>query len=235
VSHGGYPRRMPEITLTAADGHSFSGYLAEPSGTPTAGIVVIQEIFGVNSHIREDADRFAEAGYLALAPAMFDRIERNVDLGYHPDAMAAGRKIATSLQPQDIVADVLAAAEALRGRGVTKVGIVGYCFGGTVAASAACRLGETFDAAISYYGGGVSGLVDSGAVPSVPMILHFGLRDPFIPVESVDKVAETWTTSPVYRYDADHGFHCDHRDAYDKVSCDLAQERSLAFFAQHLG
>ncbi len=226
---------MPEITLTAADGHSFVGYLSEPSGSPTAGVVVIQEIFGVNTHIREDTDRFAEAGYLALAPAMFDRIERGVDLGYNPDAMAAGRQIATSLKPNDILADVLAAADALRSRGVTKVGIVGYCFGGTVSASAACRMGDAFDAAISYYGGGVSGLVESGAVPSMPMILHFGMRDPFIPTTAVDLVAETWTASPVYRYDADHGFHCDHRDSYDKVSSDLAQERSLAFFAQHLG
>jgi carboxymethylenebutenolidase len=226
---------MADLNLTASDGHKLNAYLAEPQGTPTAGIVVIQEIFGVNTHIREDADRFAAAGYLAIAPAMFDRVKRDVSLGYDADTIAAGRDIAMALQPAGIMTDVLAAAAELRSRGCTRVGIVGYCFGGTVSATAACHLAEAFDCAVAYYGGGVDGIVKSGATPSIPLILHFGLRDPYIPIDVIDNVAETWTASPVYRYDANHGFHCDHRADYDQPASDQAQERTLAFFAQHLG
>ena len=144
---------MTTIDLTAADGHTLSAYVAEPATTPTAGIVVIQEIFGVNTHIREDADRFAAAGYLAVAPHMFDRVKRGVDIGYSPETIAEGREYAMALKPEGIAADVLAAIAELRARGVAKVGIVGYCFGGTVSAMAACNL--DVDAAVSYYGGGI--------------------------------------------------------------------------------
>ncbi len=226
---------MADITLTASDGHQLSAYVAESQGTPTAGIVVIQEIFGVNTHIREDTNRFAEAGYLAIAPAMFDRSQRGIDLGYTAETIEEGRKHAMSLTPEGIAADVLAAAAELRSRGATKIGIVGYCFGGTVSASAACNMSDAFTAAVAYYGGGVAGLVESGATPKIPMILHFGLKDPYIPVDAIDKVAEAWTTSPVYRYDANHGFHCDHRADFDAPSSEQAQERTLSFFAQHLG
>ena len=229
---------MPDLTLTASDGHELNAYLAKPEGHVTAGmsgIVVIQEIFGVNDHIREDVDRFAAAGYVAIAPAIFDRIERNVSLGYTAETIEAGRTIAMALQPAGIMADVLAAAAELRSQGCTKVGIVGYCLGGTVSATAACHMSDAFDVAVSYYGGGVSAMVGSGISPKIPTILHFGLQDPYIPVEEIDKVATAWTNCPVYRYDAHHGFHCDHRADFDQPSSDLAQERTLAFFAQHLG
>ena len=223
---------MTTIALTAADGHVLAAYVVEPATTPTAGMVVIQEIFGVNTHIREDADRFAAAGYLAIAPHMFDRVERGVDIGYSPETIAQGREYAMALTPDGIAADVVAAIGELRARGVTKVGIVGYCFGGTVSAMAACNL--EVDAAVSYYGGGLGDLVKSAMTPKVPMICHFGDRDVWIPAEVVESVAAAWPAVTVYRYDANHGFHCDHRADYDQPSSDLAQERTLAFFAEQL-
>ncbi len=221
------------ISLTADDGHTLNAFLAEPLGAPAAGIVVIQEIFGVNKHIQEDTTRFADAGYLAIAPHMFDRTKVGVDLGYTAETSAEGRDYAMALTPAGIMADVRAAADELRRRGVTKIGIVGYCFGGTVSASAACHLPDLFSAAVAYYGGGVGDLVKSGAMPQIPLMLHFGDKDVWIPGETVEAVAETWP-GPVHRYDANHGFHCDHRADYDKTSSDQAQDRTLAWFAEHL-
>ncbi len=224
---------MTTITLTAADGHELAAYVCEPAGdATTAGIVVIQEIFGVNPHIQEDTDRFAAAGYLAIAPHMFDRVKRGVSIGYTAETIGEGRDYAMALTPAGITADVNAAIAELRARGMTKVGIVGYCFGGTVSATAASYL--DVDAAVAYYGGGVGDLVKSGAVPKVPTICHFGMRDVWIPAEVVDSVAAAWPDVTVYRYDANHGFHCDHRADYDQPSSDLAQERTLAFFAATL-
>jgi carboxymethylenebutenolidase len=226
---------MTTLSLTAADGHTFNAFLAEPAGAPSAGIVVIQEIFGVNTHIQEDTQRFAAEGYLAIAPHMFDRVKTGVNLGYSPETIGEGAGYATSLTPEQIMADVIAAANELRSRGVAKIGIVGYCFGGTVSASAACHLGDQFTAAVAYYGGGVGGLVESGATPQIPLMLHFGEKDVWIPNDVVSQVESTWADSPVYRYDANHGFHCDHRADFDQTSSDLAQDRTLAWFAQHLG
>jgi carboxymethylenebutenolidase len=222
------------ITLQAEDGHSLSAFLAEPLGVPAAGIVVIQEIFGVNSHIQHDATRFADAGYLTIAPHMFDRVKTGVDLGYTAETIAEGRDYAMALTPAGIMADVKAAAAELRRRGVTKIGIVGYCFGGTVSATAACNLADEFAAAVAYYGGGVGDLVKAGMTPKIPLILHFGERDVWIPSEVVDSVEANWP-GPVYRYDANHGFHCDHRSDFDQTASDLAQGRTLAWFAEHLG
>jgi carboxymethylenebutenolidase len=221
------------ISLTAADGHVLNAFVAEPLGAPAAGIVVIQEIFGVNTHIQEDTTRFADAGYLAIAPHMFDRAKVGVNLGYTGEALDEGRGYAMALTPEGIMADVVAAAMALKARGVSQIGIVGYCFGGTVAATAACHLSEHFTAAVSYYGGGVGDLVKSGAAPKIPLMLHFGDRDVWIPSESVEAVAAAWP-GPVHRYDANHGFHCDHRSDFDQASSDLAQDRTLAWFAEHL-
>lgn len=223
---------MTTISLTAADGHELAAYVAEPSTAPAAGIVVIQEIFGVNPHIQEDTDRFAAAGYLAVAPHMFDRVKRGVSIGYTAETIAEGREHAMALQPAGIAADVSAAIAYLRTRGVTKVGIVGYCFGGTVSAMAAANL--DVDAAVSYYGGGVGDLVKGGMAPKVPTICHFGMKDVWIPADVVNAVEAAWPDAKVYRYDANHGFHCDHRADFDQASSDVAQERTLAFFAQNL-
>jgi carboxymethylenebutenolidase len=221
------------ITLTAADGHTLNAFVAEPLGAPAAGIVVIQEIFGVNTHIQEDTARFADAGYLAIAPHMFDRVKPGVDLGYNGETIAEGRDYAMALTPEGIMADVAAAADELRRRGVTKIGIVGYCFGGTVSASAACHLANSFDVAVAYYGGGVGDLVASGAVPKIPLMLHFGDQDVWISSDVVDSVTAAWP-GPVYRYDANHGFHCDHRADFNQAASDQAQDRTLAWFAEHL-
>ncbi len=222
------------ISLTADDGHTLNAFVAEPLGTAAAGIVVIQEIFGVNGHIQQDTTRFADAGYLAIAPHMFDRVKTGVNLGYSAETIAEGRDFAMALTPAGIMADVRAAAVELQRRGVTKIGIVGYCFGGTVAASAACYLSDLFTASVAYYGGGVGDLVTSGAMPQIPLMLHFGEKDVWITAETVEAVAATWP-GPVHRYDANHGFHCDQRADYDQAASDLAQDRTLAWFAEHLG
>ncbi len=223
---------MTTTSLTASDGHELAAYVAEPTSAPTAGIVVIQEIFGVNTHIQEDTNRFAAAGYLAVAPHMFDRVKRGVSIGYTPETIAEGRDYAMALQPAGIAADVTATIAYLRGRGITKVGIVGYCFGGTVSAMASANL--DVDAAVAYYGGGVGDLVKGGVVPKVPTICHFGMQDVWIPADVVDAVEAAWPDVTVYRYDANHGFHCDHRADFNQAASDTAQERTLAFFAKHL-
>jgi carboxymethylenebutenolidase len=219
------------ISLTSSDGFELSAYRAEPEGTRSrGGVVVVQEIFGVNSHIRSVVDRYAAAGYLAIAPAIFDRERPGIELGYTPDDIEVGRGIATGLDFQKVLADVAAAGQAAREGG--KVGVVGYCFGGRVTAAAAIHLGDVVDAASSYYGGGVVGLIDQ--VPTVPMIMHFGERDHAIPMEDVEKVAAAWRDVTVYVYDAEHGFNCDQRASFSAVPAAIAQARTFRFFADKL-
>lgn len=221
------------INLTADDGFTLSAYVAEPEGTPRGGIVVVQEIFGVNSHIRSVADGYADAGYLAVAPALFDRAERGVELGYEEADIEQGIKIARggALDMGKVMLDVKAAAqEASRGG---RVGVVGYCWGGMVTALSAIRLPDVVSAAVSYYGGGVATLVDNK--PQVPLMLHFGERDHAIPLSDVDKVREAWPEATVHVYEgAEHGFNCDRRASFHAPSAALARERSLAFFAENL-
>ena len=221
------------ITLTAADGFSLSAYLAEPQGAPRGGIVVVQEIFGVNSHIRSVADGYAADGYLAIAPAVFDRAERGVELGYEQDDIEKGIKIARggALELSNVLLDIRAAANEVGRAG--KVGIVGYCWGGMVASLAAIELPDVISAAVGYYGGGVAGLVDRQ--PQAPLLLHFGERDHAIPLTDVDKVRAAWSDATVYVYEgAEHGFNCDRRASFDAPSAELARSRSLEFFAEHL-
>ncbi len=220
------------ITLTSSDGFQLSAYRAEPEGPARGGVVVIQEIFGVNGHIRSVADRYAAAGYLAIAPAIFDRERPGIELGYTPEDIEAGRAIAMgSLDFGTVLADVAAAGEAAREGG--KVGVVGYCYGGRVTAACAIEHPRVFDAASSYYGGGTVGLIDQ--VPVVPMIMHFGERDHAIPMEDVDKIAAAWPNATVYRYDAEHGFNCDHRGSFSAVPAAIAQARTFRFFDEQLG
>jgi carboxymethylenebutenolidase len=221
------------ISLTSSDGFELSAYRAEPEG-PTArgGVVVVQEIFGVNGHIRSVADRYAAAGYLAIAPAIFDRERPGIELGYTPDDIEIGRQIAMgSLDFQTVVADVAAAGAVAREGG--KVGVVGYCYGGRITAACAIQLADVFDAASSYYGGGIVGLIDQ--TPAVPMIMHFGERDHGIPMEDVNKVAAAWPDVTVNVYDAEHGFNCDHRASFSAVPAAIAQARTFRFFADQLG
>jgi carboxymethylenebutenolidase len=192
--------------------------------------VVIQEIFGVNHHIREMADRFAEAGYSVIAPALFDRAERGVELGYTQDDVGKGRDYRMKLDDKGVIMDVEAAAAHL---GAKKLGIVGYCFGGTVAFWGATRT-HSFAAASGWYGGGVAGTRDEKA--NCPLQLHFGEKDASIPMSDVDAIRGAQPNAEIFVYmGAQHGFGCDERASFSKPDYDLAQERTLAFFAKHLG
>jgi len=218
--------------LTSSDGFELSAYRADPEGPARGGVAVVQEIFGVNDHIRSVADRYAAAGYLAIAPAIFDRERPGIELGYTPEDIEAGRAIAMgSLDFETVLADVAAAGAAAREGG--KVGVVGYCYGGRVTAACAIEHTDVFDAASSYYGGGTVGLIDQ--VPIVPMIMHFGERDHAISMEDVDKIDAAWPDVTVYRYDAEHGFNCDHRASFSAVPAAIAQARTFRFFDEKLG
>jgi carboxymethylenebutenolidase len=215
---------------TAAHGHAFSIYRADPAGTPRGALVIVQEIFGVNSHIRAVCDHFAADGYLAVAPALFDRVERGVELGYQADDIAAGRALREKVSLEEALADVEAAAEKVAGVG--KTGVVGYCWGGTVAWVAATR-SRTFAAAVSYYGGGVPDLADEQ--PNCPVQLHFGEQDQAIPLAGVDRLKAAHPELPVYLYPAGHGFNCDQRASHHAESARQARERTLAFLRAHVG
>jgi len=221
--------------LKAADGQMIPAYVAQPQGKPKGGIVVIQEIFGVNSHIRSVADGYAAAGYLAVAPAIFHRVRPNVDLGYTPDDMTEGMslKAATEGLPspgvmQDIQAAINHAAQA------GKVGIVGFCYGGLLAWRAAAML-QGLSAAVPYYGGGSTTPDEIARKPKVPVLAHYGDKDKHISVESVEAFKRAHPEVEVHLYQADHGFNCDQRGSYNEAATKLARERTLAFFAKHLG
>jgi carboxymethylenebutenolidase len=218
------------LELTAADGFKLSAYCAEPAGKPRGGLVVTQEIFGVNSHIQSVCDRFAADGYLAIAPALFDRYQRGVNIGYTPDDIAKGRELKAKAQIDAALNDVSAARDA--GASAGKVGVVGYCWGGYVTWMAACRL-SGFACAVPYYGGGM--LEAIGEQPKCPVVAHFGERDTGIPVEGVRKFAAAHPEVQVHVYAADHGFNCDQRGSYDAAAAKLARERTLAFLQQHVG
>ena len=218
------------LELTAADGLVLSAYRADPAGRPRGGLVVAQEIFGINSHIRNVCDRFAADGYLAIAPALFDRHQRGVNIGYTPDDIAKGRELKAKAHIDAALKDVSAARDAVATAG--KIGIVGYCWGGYVTWMAACRL-SGFACAVPYYGGGM--LEAIGERPKCEVMAHFGERDTGIPVEGVRKFAAAHPEVQVHIYAADHGFNCDQRGSYDAAAAKLARERTLAFLHQHVG
>jgi carboxymethylenebutenolidase len=218
------------IKATAADGHRFEAYRAEPTGTARGAVVIVQEIFGVNSHIRAVCDDYARQGYVAIAPALFDRVERDVQLGYQGDDVARGRTLREKVTLDDALKDVEAAAKEAAAAG--KIGVVGYCWGGTVVWAAATR-SRTFAAAVVYFGGGIAGL--AGEQPQCPVQLHFGEQDQAIPLADVERVRATHPELPIYLYPAGHGFNCDHRASHHAESARLARERTLAFLREHLG
>ena len=219
-----------KVQLKASDGHTLDAYVAEPAGKPRGAIVVIQEIFGVNSHIRGVADGYAAEGYLAIAPAMFDRIQKNFESGYSPDEVNAARAMMGKLDMDKAILDVKAALEHVKTAG--KVGIVGYCWGGTVAWVAAARV-PGLTAAVSYYGGGVPNMVNEQ--PKVPVMFHFGETDQSIPLEKAKEVAAKHPEATTYYYPAGHGFNCDQRGSYHEPSAKQARSRSVEFFRKHLG
>ena len=218
------------VTLTAADGFELGAYVAEPAGAPKGAVVVIQEIFGVNQHIREVTDGYAEAGFYAIAPKIFDRIDRDIELGYEEADMGQGIELAfQKLDHAKALGDIQTAINAAGEHG--KVGVVGYCFGGLMTWLSACDL-DGVAAASSYYGGGVAGQMDKS--PKCPVIMHFGELDAHIPMTDVDAVKAAQPDTPVYVYNADHGFNCNHRGSYDADAAGLALERTLEHFNTHL-
>jgi len=219
------------IQLEAADGHGLDAYRAKPQGTPVAGLVVIQEIFGVNSHIRSVVDRFAAQGFDAVAPALFDRLRPGIELGYEADDIAEGREIRGKITQAEAEMDVAAAIALLRGEG-RKVAVVGYCWGGSLAWAAATRL-DGVDAAVGYYGGQIAEMANEQ--PRCPVLLHFGETDASIPMSQVETVRAKHPDLPLHVYpEAGHGFSCDARASYHGPSAALALERTLAFLRQHL-
>jgi carboxymethylenebutenolidase len=216
------------IRLRASDGHEFDGWLARPAGAPRGGLVVLQEIFGVNRHIRAVTEGYAAAGYLAVAPALFDRVRPGADIPY--DDLPGGRDLMTSLDRANTVRDIAAAVAAVRGAG--KVGAIGYCWGGALADLAACECGV--DAGVSYYGRHTATWLE--LTPKCPVMYHFGRLDPFIPPETVAAIRAGRPAGVFHVYDeAGHGFNCDERHEYHEPSARLALERTLAFLARHVG
>jgi len=218
------------IELKAGDGHTFSAYRAEPGGKPRGGLVVVQEIFGVNSHIRSVADGYAADGYLAIAPAFFDRVERGLDIGYTPADIERGRAFIPKMQWDKAMLDAAAGLENVKSAG--KVGILGYCWGGTTSWYGASHLAG-LACAVCYYGGGIPGL--QSEQPKIPVMFHWGETDHSIPIEAAKKVAAAHPQAQSFIYKAGHGFNCDQRGSYDAESAKLARTRTLEFLRKHIG
>jgi carboxymethylenebutenolidase len=224
---------MTTISLTAADGHHFSAYDVSPSGRPRGGLVVVQEIFGVNRHIRDVADGYAADGYHVLAPALFDRAERGIELAYDKEDVAAGVALRQKITLEEMLADVAACAAALKPAG--KVGIVGYCLGGSLAWLAAARF-KGLAAAVGYYGGMVAKHLDEA--PKCPVMLHFGEEDGGIPMSDIAAIRAGADPDIVQTFTyagAGHAFNRKGNQAFHGESARLARERSLAFLREHLG
>jgi carboxymethylenebutenolidase len=220
------------VSLTSADKFQLGAYRAEPSGTAKGGVVVIQEIFGVNHHIRAVCDRLTGEGYSALAPALFDRQVKDFESGYSPDEIAEARKFVANPDWNAMLSDSQAAIDELKGSG-RRVAIMGFCMGGTVSFLAACRL-SGLNAAVCYYGGQIARFADEK--PKVPTLMHFGEKDASIPMSDVEKIKEKRANDcEIYVYpDAQHGFHCDERGSYHEPSAKLAWQRTLEFLGKHL-
>ena len=216
------------IELTVSDGHTLGAYQANPTGDTKGGVVVIQEIFGINRHVRDVCERLADNGYVAIAPALFDRIKPSVELGYTEDDLSTGFGYMQEVGNENPMKDIQAAADALRDGG--KIATIGFCWGGQLAwlASKNVRL----DCSVCYYGVAVHETLEPP--PKCPVLLHFADNDVFVPQESADKVRETYPDMPIYSYPANHGFNCDRRDDFNEACANKAMERTLDFFEKNL-
>ena len=222
------------IDLTAADGHRLAANIAAPKTKARGALVLVQEIFGVNSHIRALADGFAAEGFLVVAPALFDRVERSVELGYTPDDIQRGRALKEACPAEPALLDLQAAMTLARSRlGATgRVGMVGYCWGGLLSWLAACEF-DALAASVPYYGGGIPEQV--ARQPRCPVLAHFGERDAHIPLEGVAALRKAHPGVTVHLYPAGHGFNCDQRGSYDAACAAQARQRTLAFLREHVG
>ena len=222
------------IELKSSDGFAFPAYVAKPAGPARGAVVVLQEIFGVNSHIRSVADGYAAEGFLAVAPSTFHRVKPEVELGYATEDMSAGMGLKAAVEAlpgQGVMPDIQAAIRHAAQGG--KVGIVGYCWGGLLSWRSACTL-DGLSAAVTYYGGGMTTPEEIARKPRVPVLSHFGEQDHWIPLDTVQAFRKAHPEVEVQVYAANHGFNCDQRGSYDAPSAKLARERSLAFFRKHL-
>ena len=213
------------INATASDGHEFDIYLAQSKGSPRGGIVLIQEIFGVNNHIKTVAEKFSSNGYLVGAPSLFDRVQPDIQLGYSIEDIRRGRELKDNLGNESPLMDITATLNIVRSAG--HVAVVGYCWGGTLAWLSACQV-DGFNAAISYYGGGIGKLLS--IQPKCPSIFHFGEQDHAIPAEEINSLRQAHPECPIYLYPAGHGFNCEQRDSFNSTSSAIAFERTI----QHL-
>ena len=220
------------VTLHASDGHNFDAYVARPAGEAIAGLVVLQEAFGVNSHIRSVTDDFAKDGFLAVAPALFDRVQRGVELGYNQEDMQRGMALIRQGDSVDRLKDIAAALDYARSETGKKAGIIGYCLGGSMAWLAATRLDPSV--AVGYYGSQIP--TYAAEKPKAPVMLHFGALDTHIPKDQIDsKVAAAHPDIPIFWYEgAGHGFNTSDRASYNPEASRLARQRSLEFLKQHL-
>ncbi len=225
------------IQVEAKDQFKNDNYVAYPKGQATACIIVLQEIFGVNAHIKAVVDGYAEQGYLAIAPATFSRIKKDVDLGYAPDDMKAGFELKTaaeSLPDEGVLKDIQASVDwAIAETKGLKVGIVGYCWGGLLTWRSAANV-TGVDAAAPYYGGGMTVEPAISLTPKCPTIAHFAEKDHWITMDTVKAFEEKHSNVEVFLYPADHGFNCDHRGAFHEESANIALKRTLTFFQKHL-
>lgn len=215
--------------LMARDGHQFEAWLAPPKGPVRGAVLVLQEIFGVNAHIRAVADSFAAEGYLAIAPCLFDRVDRDLQLGYTPDDITRGRGTMLQLKQEQVTLDVAASLAVIKHAG--RAAAIGYCWGGTQAWLAAAQ--QPVAAAVAYYGTGIAANLD--VTLKAPVQCHFGTQDKSIPPEAIERIRAAQPAVDYHLYNADHGFSCDHRGNFDATSAALARTRTLAFLAEHLG
>lgn len=226
--------RGTTLELTAADGHKTPAYVAAPHDPARGAVVILPEIFGVNSHIRAVADGYAEAGYCAIALATFERVRPGVELAYTPHDIHVGvglKAAVEALPPPGVMPDIQAAIDHAGAHG--KVGVIGFCWGGLLTWRAACTL-RNLSAAVVYYGGGMTRPEEIARMPQVPVMAHLSDRDASVPLSGVDEFKKAHGEVEVHLYSADHGFNCDQREAWNAASAQQARARTLAFLGAHL-
>jgi len=217
------------IELTAADGNTLSAYRADPSDTPKGAVVVLQEVFGIDPHIKKVTENFAAQGYVAIAPALFDRVKKNVELGYDEAGLAAGLDLKNQVETTDAIADIQAAVDAVKDTG--KVAVVGYCWGGYLAYLAANKV-NGLACAIGYYGGGITELTQEKR--KIPTLVHFSEEDPLIPFEDVVHFRAYRPDVSAFSYPAGHGFNCVERSSYNEEAATKALKRTLFWISQYV-